>query len=148
MSHFDTTFFRKTCHSLKFVPPPQALVCLKSYLMIVYFTILIGYKKLFFAYIVIDYISSYNLFTEIVRPPTGLFYRKRPPQRNRDRRKRHRTKCTGLRPCWRSLRHMHVPGHAGRSDVIMAPPPPNSTYTQAKISDFWVKQLKSMTASF
>ncbi len=40
------------------------------------------------------------------------------------RRKRHYTKCTGLRPCWRSLRQMRVSGHAGRSDVIMAPPPP------------------------
>ncbi len=51
------------------------------------------------------------------------------------RRKRHCTKCTGLRPCWRNLRQMRVSGHAGRSDVIMAPPPPHSTCKQAKFSD-------------
>ena len=35
-----------------------------------------------------------------------------------------------------------------QSDVIKAYPPPNSTFTQAKISDFQEKQLKSMIASF
>ena len=35
-----------------------------------------------------------------------------------------------------------------QSDVIKAPPPPShSTLTQAKISDFQEKRLKSMTAS-
>jgi hypothetical protein len=40
------------------------------------------------------------------------------------RRKRHCAKYTESRPCWRSLRQMRASSHAGRSDVIMAPPPP------------------------
>jgi hypothetical protein len=44
-------------------------------------------------------------YTILVRPPTGLFYRRRPPQlyathrKSGQRRKRHCTKYTGLRPC-------------------------------------------------
>ncbi len=83
-----------------------------------------------------------------VRPPTGLFYRKRPPQQNGDRRKRHRTECTRMRPWWRSPRRLRVPGHAGRVTLSRHIPPLNSTFTQDKISDFQEKRLKSMTASF
>ncbi len=46
------------------------------------------------------------------------------------------SKCTGLRPCWRSPMRLRVPGHAGRVTLSRHPPPPNSTFTQAKISDF------------
>jgi hypothetical protein len=35
-----------------------------------------------------------------------------------------------------------------QSDVIKAHPPPHSTFTWAKISDFQEKRLKGMTASF
>ncbi len=85
--------------------------------------------------------GAINVSLITVRPPTGLFYRKRPPQRNGDRRKGHCTKCTGLRPCWRSLRQMRVPGHAGRSDVIMVPPPPPIVHTNRPKSVIFKKSV-------
>ena len=41
-----------------------------------------------------------------------------------ERRKRHFSKCTGLRPCWRSPRWLRVPGHAGRVTLSRRLPPP------------------------
>ncbi len=69
-------------------------------------------------------------------------------RRGSERRKRHRTKCTRMRPWWRSPRRLRVPGHAGRVTLSRHIPPSRSTFTWAKISDFQEKRLKSMTASF
>ncbi len=66
-------------------------------------------------------------------------------RKGRKRRKRHRTR---MRPWWRSPRRLRVPSHAGRVTLSRRFPPSHSTFTQAKISDFQEKRLKSMTASF
>ena len=69
-------------------------------------------------------------------------------RKSEERRKRHCTKYTGLRPCWRSLRQVRVSSHAGRSDFIMAPPPPPSTCKQANFQWFWEKAAKKYDSLF
>ena len=82
-----------------------------------------------------------------VRPPTGLFYIERDP---------HSRTEIGERDIVLSAQEW---GHAdvARGDCVSQATqaewryqgtPPKSTFTQAKISDFQEKQLKSMTASF
>ncbi len=80
----------------------------------------------------------------------ALFYRKRLPQQNGDRRKRN------LHAFWlyvgqgRVLAPPLPPTRDKRAGLVYydCPPPPHSTPPWTKISDFREEQLKSRTASF
>ena len=101
-----------------------------------YFATSLGYFAtcLFYFATSLFYICVSHQWCDLFSSTTAQLYATH--RKSGQRRKRHCTKYTGLRPCWRSLRQMRVSGHAGRSDVIMAPPPPHSTCKQAKFSDF------------
>ncbi len=81
----------------------------------------------------------------------ALFYRKRLPQQNGDRRIGERETCMHVIVCRAKVgaRAFPSPPHAIRRRALCAmAAPPHSTFPWTEISDFQEKRLKSMTASF
>ncbi len=69
-------------------------------------------------------------------------------RRGSGRRKRHVSKCTGMRPWWRGLRRLRVTGHVGRVVLSRHTPPSHSTFPWTEISDFQEKRLKKYDSLF